>query len=525
MTSSPWDELLSAALLGTARRPFELPQTGGPLGELLAGIDRQDPAAALLSAAAATALFQAAGRLPVIADAAPPAPAPADAHLAVAAPAGHSLPMIAEFPPEMRRPLLQEWLDTLAALGRLVPPVHLPLLLNYAIVEPAARPQLLSIIGERGRWLAQLNPDWHCVLSAEPPADPAELEARWPEGSRAERLAWLRQLRALDPPRGLALLTSTWKQERAAERAALLAELATGLSMADEPFLEQTLDDRSKEVCATATDLLLQLPDSQLRRRSRERTAALLEWQPARLLGKARLVVTPPLELDAIAIRDGIAVEPQQGYARRAWWLLQMIERVPPTEWCRRWHVTPHELLSAEITQEWHNVLIEGWERATVRFDVQEWVQPLLKRWLAQGSEHKHNAPAALLELLPPAEREAFILEVLNRKREPLHHDHPALPLFASCRHRWSRDFSLAVLENLARRFAMKGAYKQVWGLQNMVTEAGLRMAPEISCEALEFAERTAQRAEGNTYYLVKLLRQLTDVLSFRREMLEELHR
>lgn len=524
MTTSPWEELLSAALLGTARRPFELPPAGGPLGDLLAGIDPQEPEAALLSAAAATALFRMAGQLPANAGE-PLPPAPPEASPVASEQAGRCLQLIPEYPPEMRQPLLQEWLNTLAARGRLVPPAYLPTLLNYAMVESAAQSRLPAVIGERGRWLARLNPDWRFALSAEPTADLAELEARWQEGSRAERLAWLRQLRALDPPRGLALLMSTWKQDRAADRAVLLVELASGLNMADEPFLEQALEDRSKEVRATATDLLLQLPDSQLRRRSLERAAALLEWQPARLLGKARLTVTPPQELDAAAIRDGIIVEPQQGYGQRAWWLLQLIERVPPDVWCRRWNVTPYELLTAELAREWRDVLLEGWERATVRFGVQEWVHPLLKRWLAQGSERKHNAPAALLELLAAAERETFILEVLNKQREPLHTDHPALPLFASCRHRWSREFSLAVLENLARRFAMKGAHKQVWSLQPVLTEASLRMAPEISREALEFAERTEQSAEGNTYYLTKLLRQLADVLDFRREMLEELHR
>jgi hypothetical protein len=524
MTNSPWDELLSAALLGTARRPFELPQTGGPLGDLLAGIDPQESEAALLSAAAATALFQAAGKLP--ADAVdPPAPAPPDERPAATEQAGRFLQLIPEYPPEMRQPLLDEWLDTLAALGRLAPPAYLPVLLNYAMVESAARPQILTVIGERGRWLAQLNPDWHCVLAAEPLIDPAELEARWQEGSRAERVAWLRQLRVLDPPRGLALLASTWKQDRAAERAALLAELATGLSIADESFLEQALDDRSREVRSTAADLLLQLPDSQLRRRMLDRAAALLEWQPARQAGRARLTVTPPLELDAAAIRDGIVVNPQHGYGQRAWWLLQLIKRVPPTAWGRRWDVTPHELLTAEISQEWRAVLIEGWELAAFRFGTQEWLHPLLKRCLAQDRGHLSDPPAELLALLPPTEQEAIVLDVLSTHNDPLHVDHPALPLLESCRHQWSLELSRVVLENLARRFTQKGAHKHVWHLQPLLHTAGLRMAPEISAEVRELADRTEETSQRYTQPQTQLMWRLVEVLDFRRDMLEELYR
>ena len=82
------------------------------------------------------------------------------------------------------------------------------------------------------------------------------------------------ELRRTDPaPRA-----SSWRApgppSPRSDRARFLAALATGLTVDDDAFLEQALDDRRKEVREAALELLRRLPGSSLGRRMAERARA-----------------------------------------------------------------------------------------------------------------------------------------------------------------------------------------------------------------------------------------------------------
>ena len=79
-----WEGLVSAALVGTEHKPFAAPAAGDPLGGVLARLDGAEPEAALLSAAAAVALYRRAGWQP----ASDPRPLPEPCELADLPPCG-----------------------------------------------------------------------------------------------------------------------------------------------------------------------------------------------------------------------------------------------------------------------------------------------------------------------------------------------------------------------------------------------------------------------------------------------------
>ncbi|HYN88251.1 MAG TPA: hypothetical protein VER55_06965, partial [Ardenticatenaceae bacterium] len=60
---SAWQELVSAAVMGTERQPFSPPRLGGSLGQLLGQLDTAEPEGALLGTAALFSLYRHAGRL------------------------------------------------------------------------------------------------------------------------------------------------------------------------------------------------------------------------------------------------------------------------------------------------------------------------------------------------------------------------------------------------------------------------------------------------------------------------------
>ena len=126
-----------------------------------------------------------------------------------------------------------------------------------------------TILGVRGRWLAAKNPKWRKYAGVN--------EAAEPDGALGDRRiaratgARSGALRETDPGRARELVASTFAADPADQRAKFVGELARGLSMEDEPFLEAALDDRSKEVRRQAAELLRCLPESRLCLRMIER--------------------------------------------------------------------------------------------------------------------------------------------------------------------------------------------------------------------------------------------------------------
>ncbi len=87
-----------------------------------------------------------------------------------------------------QRELVPQALTWAAQSGQIAPPELLPRLLELGRGSKELRRVLAPILGERGRWLAQLNPDWRAVAAPQG----ADLEASWQDGELAARRVALR---------------------------------------------------------------------------------------------------------------------------------------------------------------------------------------------------------------------------------------------------------------------------------------------------------------------------------------------
>jgi hypothetical protein len=482
-----WSELVTSAMLGVERRALALPPTGGALGELLRQFDPADREGALLGAAATVALAQRAGRLPLQRAAAHALPADQD-DLPICPPRAvqHLTALLGGGP---QRALLPEWLAALAAIGRRVPPAHLPALLDLGRAHPDMRAAIVPALGRRGAWLAGQNPDWSyasvdsSVLSfnftpEELRSQNSELKTAWETGTRAARIALLADARATAPLIARELLSLTWASEKADDRAAFIAAFERNLSMADEPLLESLLDDRSKEVRRTVAGLLVRLPESRLAQRMIARALPMLSLAPkekSRLLGwrpgqPARLVVAPPAECDAAMARDGVDPQPpahRQKLGAKAWLLIQVLGAVPPGLWSGQWQLAPAELLRLAVASEWKAALIEGWRVAALATRDAEWAAALLA-----------DDPSAdeLMDALTPARQENLLLAVLRGDCTPLH-KHPVLDLLRKTRHTWSPELTRAALRAVHRHMRKwKDTYD--YQLRGALTEEFARRIP-----------------------------------------------
>lgn len=287
--------------------------------------------------------------------------------------------------------LLPQWLALANAHGYAAPPEVLPALLDAARGRTDLRPAVLAFAGARALWLARLNTDWRFALRAAPgggaalpgPDDPERVQRLWREGLFAERVALLTAIRARDAASARELLSATWSTERAEDRLMFLDTLRTGLEAADEPFLEAALADRSRNVRATAAELLSALPNSALAGRMAKRaTACVAVDRPggtSTAAGTPTLVVEAPPECDPGMERDGVLPKAPAGRGERSWWLGQLVEAAPLGAWSRRFGGrTPQEIVALPVADDWQGELHGAWCRAAVRQRDPEWSRALL---------------------------------------------------------------------------------------------------------------------------------------------------
>ncbi len=283
-----FDELTAVAAVGTGKRaldavPVDVPERADA---------PQAPALRLLDAAAAMSVVRR-GRVAAGSGNVPP-PAPEE-----------TLP---EPPPAFvtalvglrgegavrsasdRAALLVEALGWLRDAGGRLP--HRTLAGLLAHPDPRVRQSVHAVSGERGAWLT-------AVLGTERAAPRTPTPEAWELGTKEERLAYLREVRANDPDAARDLLAEAWPTLAADARAAMVEALAPPVP-ADEPFLERALDDRAKGVRMQAALLLRHLPGSAYAARARERLRRWVTYAH----GEVTLSSVRP---DAADARDGVS--------------------------------------------------------------------------------------------------------------------------------------------------------------------------------------------------------------------------
>ncbi|MEV4924470.1 DUF5691 domain-containing protein [Streptomyces roseoverticillatus] len=542
----PWDELVTSALLGTARR---MPPVRAR--------DGQDTAAALLDAAAVETVRRRAGAVPAVARARPD-PAPGDVRPPLPPAARRRLSLLLAdrgstgggrrgAAPDLTE-LLPQWLAAANRHGYQAPPALLPALLEAARARTDLRPEALVLGGPRARWLAGLNPQWKFALRSGPAASraaagPADTRV-WEEGLFAERAAHLTSLRRRDPAAARELLAGVWPTERAEDRLMFLDVLREGLSAADEPFLEGALDDRSRNVRATAAELLSALPGSALAARMAERARSCVSLDRTGDTGDTgrtdatdrtsatsatrtsegpRITVEAPHECDKDMQRDGVVVKPPSGRGERSWWLSQIVEAAPLAAWRERFGGrSPAGIVALPVTDGWQPELHAAWCRAAVRQRDAEWARALLgpasEPPAAEGTSWRD--PAKLLSALPAEERAEWVAEFVSA-----HGLSDAFRLLGVCAVPWAEPLGRAIVDALD---TARDAGGYPWSFSGVMGLAERCLDP-AQADRLEVLTAQPQEQDGGPAaagagaYWGEAFQRLVGTLRLRATMLAEL--
>ncbi|MFB7111783.1 DUF5691 domain-containing protein [Streptomyces sp. NPDC056291] len=521
-----WEELVTAALLGTDRRT---PPGGAP--------GRTAPVA-LLDAAAVQTVRRRAGLRPAPA-ARRPEPAPEDPRPPLPAAAARRLAvLLADRPgaaggrrgtaPDLME-LLPQWLAAANAHGYAPPPEALPALLDAARGRTDLRPPALAFGGPRALWLAGLNPDWRFALRAAPGAGAAQsgsedadrVRELWEEGLFAERVALLASIRAHTPAAARELLADSWATERAEDRLMFLDSLRTGLGPDDEAFLEQALSDRSRNVRSTAAELLSALPGSALAARMAARARSCVAVDHTR--GTPTLVVEAPHECDSAMERDGIAPKAPAGRGERSWWLGQLVEAAPLGTWPGRLGGrTPREIVALPVADGWQGELHAAWCRAAVRQRDAQWARALL----GPPSAPEAGGPGAvslaerakLLGTLDAAERADWVAGFIAAHGLP-----EAFQLLGVCAVPWAAPLGRAVVDalNIARD---AGSYP--WSFSGVMGLAERCLDPAEASRLdglLAVPDEAEDASPGAGGYWAEAFQRLVTTLRLRSAMAGEL--
>jgi hypothetical protein len=378
--------------------------------------------------------------------------------------------------------------------------VALPALLDAGRRNSIIRPALAQVAGRRGTWLATMRADWRWLRdeTAVVPLPSGDVADVWETGTLGERLGYLTALRRADRARGRELLATTWLQESSEDRARFLTALETGLSTDDDPFLDEALDDRRREVREAALDLLRRLPGSALRTRMSQRAR-----EAVRPAGGGRLAVTPPDDLDSGMRRDGVAATPARGLGVSAWLLEEIVAGAPLDVWS-----DPVTMLRLARGNDWETALLHGWAKAAVAQTDAAWASALL-----------NEAAAALREsirwdlhlVLPPDELSRLAADALRRE------DGMAHRLLSIHPGDWADELSLAVLETIAHRARTD---RHSWQLGELCRAAALAMPPTWAGPVGRLAVQLDQEPADQSR--VRPVADLARTLTFRHEMFQE---
>ncbi|MFE5663849.1 DUF5691 domain-containing protein [Streptomyces niveus] len=529
--TTPWEELVTSALLGTDRRT--------PPADVMA--PGRDAPVALLDAAALHTLRRRAGLLPARA-AARPEPAPPDDRRELPEPARRRLSQLLAdrsapagaggrrgTTPDLTE-LLPQWLTAANDQGYRAPAAALPALLDAARGRNDLRPYALAFAGPRGLWLARFNPDWKFALRGAsggavlPGAQDTEaVRQLWEQGLFAERVALLAAVRTRDPDAARTLLATTWSTERAEDRLMFLDSLRAGLSGLDEPFLEEALSDRSRNVRATAAELLSALPNSALAARMAERAATCVSLDRTGGPTGPTVVVEAPHECDADMQRDGVSATPPSGRGERSWWLGQLVEATPLSIWPGRLgDRTPEEIVTLPVLDDWTDELHAAWCRAAVRQRDARWARALLGPPAASpaiGPGASSLAERAkLLATLPAPDRASWVAEFIAA-----HGLSEAFQLLGVCAVPWSGPLGRAVVDALD--IARDGgsypwSFSGVMGLAERCLDPAEAPHLDILTATPDESESASPGAGG---YWSEAFQRLVSTLRLRAAMLSEL--
>lgn len=261
--------------------------------------------------------------------------------------------------------MLQFALKACAQKELLVSPDLVPSLLQQA--TNTNKNIVLAICGERGKWLAKMNPQWAPLYGDELNTE------EWETGSFETRKELLQNLRSQRPEKAADLLSVDFDKESAQKRLELLDCFTVGLGSYDEAFLTSLGKDRSSKVKEKAHYLLKLIPGSALNQVFLNFLSDLMHVKEERrlLVAKKKVVGVDSSQMPSSELfEQGLEkISSEKGFDDHWFWAMQCLEVASPQWIFDQYGESATDLLKLLLAQSKKDLFIPYLIRWAVHFE------------------------------------------------------------------------------------------------------------------------------------------------------------
>jgi hypothetical protein len=333
--------------------------------------------------------------------------------------------------------LLHFWLKQCANTQQLIRPALLPDIIDIGNNQKQLRQMISACMGQRGKWLMQWNDSWQWSA-------PTSFDDVWENGSTSERKAVLAKIREQDAAKGLSLLMEIWSHENAASRAELLESLKTGAGIADLPWLEQVMEEKSVKVREVTMSILKTIPESTILLRywaflkesiTIEQSKGLLGFGTKYSLAIHSKLQDPAKELPGIDSLSGKADMSDELYV-----ISQCISHISPQLWTEHYGKDPVNFLELFRKNDKYRILVPAFARAAVTYRNQEWLRTIIQL------DESNFYPESIFAL-PQRETENYFITFLQHEGEAPR----VLQMLDQFKEEWSLGFTRELFKYTAK--------------------------------------------------------------------------
>lgn len=448
-----WEEIVNKALLGSEKAsltPADLPAEIAKEFEVEASSEKEDT---FLKISALAYQFRQSGALPIKAT-----------HTALPEAAPELRPYCPEKANAILNTLLEEeliallgfWLRLCLSKEQLVHPEMIPSLLNISRRRKEFRNIIMRVVGERGKWLCSLNPDWDFSS-----ADTA-LEKVWSEGGAEERRELLRYLRNKDPEKGRKLIESSWATEGANEKLSFLEILKINISATDLSWLEG-LKEKGQKVNTAILEVLKLIPSSAVVQHYQQVLAACVSLKTGKallgIINKADIVISESFAFPDSIFKTGIEkLSSNKNISDTKHIIAQLMMAVPPSFLADHLQRTPDEIIELIQKDKQTAFYLPAIAISSVRFKDKSWTVKILDK---ADKDVEGSSIVTLLSGLEADDRNRYALKYFEEKPAEI------IQLMLANNTEWSFELAKVILKFTAREVYQynRQFYKQAIGL------------------------------------------------------------
>lgn len=399
---SNWNELVKAAMIGTAKKPVPADAFFPDVNALLQNDSNADNESLFLRGLSLSSVYRRSGAVPGDYATAEFWNCPPDATPECSDRASVLLQTLLN---DKSDTLVHFWLDLCVQKNLRVPYRVLPDLLDMAENKPDLRKAMITAGGTTAAWLAGFLKGWSFALTI---ADDSE----WHHGSAEKRTSFLGQLRETNPDDAREKLKATWDQETETVKKQLLKQLEINLGENDLPWLESILKTEKLPVRKIIYSYLRKFPASSIVQQYIQIVRKIfIISRGSSVLRSNKVVIDiypPQISGDEI-FESGIPRKSTDADIGNEQAMFEaLIANIPPSMWAREANLTHEALLQALKANKTHKRLIDTMLQAAVLFRDVEWLHGFAR---FRDGEYVH----ALAELLPPAEKINYCMNHLDK--------------------------------------------------------------------------------------------------------------